>query len=219
MGKVVLVVFVVALATACDDSGEAPLCEDDTTEVSVSEPLAALDGESAASRFQRIAEKPWKCSVTWLELPASVGTSEPGASSSALELVLERTSDTASYRKYGPTWTEKRHTSECYADAVFVPSSLELESEDGALDEALDCELRLQGDNTLVHLVLESYEFFGTHAVTFADGIEKGPLEFNFVYVPGADPTRIDGSIVESGNRTAPGSDPYLTTAVISCAL
>jgi hypothetical protein len=96
---------------------------------------------------------------------------------------------------------------------------LGLKSEDGALDEALDGELRLQGDNTLIHLVLESHEFGGTHAVTFADGIEKGPLEFNFVYVPGTDPTRIDGSIVESGNRTAPGSDPLLTTAVVSCTL
>lgn len=218
MGKVAFVLLAVALTTACDDS-DAPLCDDDTSEVSVNEPLGVLDGESAESRFDRVAEKPWDCTVTWLELPASVGTGEPGASSSALELVLERTSDTASYRKYALTPQEKYETSDCHTDAVFVPCSLGLTSEDGALDEALECELRLQGENTLLNLVLTSYDFAGTHAVTFADDIEKGPLEFNLVYTPGADPTRIDGTIVESGKRTGSGADPYLTTALIACEI
>jgi hypothetical protein len=55
--------------------------------------------------------------------------------------------------------------------------------------------------------------------VTFADDIEKGPLELNLVYTPGGDPTRITGTIVESGDRTARGSDPYLTTALLTCTL
>jgi hypothetical protein len=68
-----------------------------------------------------------------------------------------------------------------------------------------------------LNLVLPSYEFGGTHAVMFADDIQKGPLEFHFVFTPGADPTRITGSIVESGERTERGADPYLTTAVVGC--
>jgi hypothetical protein len=219
MGKVVAVVLAVLLATACDDSDPEPMCPDDVSKVSVSEPLDALDGETAGDRFDRITEKPWVCSVTWLDLPESVGTSEPSASTSALELTLERTSDTAIYRTYALTQQEKWDTSHCHSDAVFVPSSLGLVSDDGALDETIACDLRLQGDNTLLNLVLADYEFTGTHALTFADDIVKGPLEFNFVYTPGADPARIDGSIVESGERTGRGADPYLTTAVIACEL
>jgi hypothetical protein len=218
MGKVAVVVFAVTLAAACDDSSE-PLCADDVSRVSVSEPLEALDGDTAEARFESAAHKPWNCTVTWLELPESVGTSEPPAGSSPLELVLERTSDTARYREYALTSREKWDTSDCYADAVFVPCSLGLASEDGGLDETLACDLRLQGENTLLNLVLTSYEFEGLHAVTFADDIEKGPLELNLTYTPGANPTRIDGTIVESGERTGPGADPYLTTALIACTL
>jgi hypothetical protein len=219
MGKVVLLVLAVTLATACDDSDDGPRCADDASKVSVGEPLEALDGETAEARFDRITQKPWDCTVTWLELPESVGTNEPAAGSSPLELALERTSDTARYQKYSLTSQEKWETSDCHEDAVFVPSSLGLVSEDGALDETIACELRLQGGNTLLNLVLPTYDFAGTHRVTFADDIEKGPLELNLVYTPGADPTRITGSIVESGVRTGSGADPYLTAAAIVCTL
>src|SRR5262245_15778955 len=129
MGKVALVVLAAALATACDE-GPEPMCADDVSKVSVSEPLAALDGDTAEARFERAAEKAWDCSVTWLELPESVATSEPPAGSSPLELVLERTSDTARYREYSLTSQEKWDTSDCQSDAVFVPCSLGLASED-----------------------------------------------------------------------------------------
>jgi len=164
------------------------------SEVSVSEPLEALAGDTAEARFAEAAQTHWDCRVSWLALPESVGTSEPPASSSPLELVLERTSDTARYREYALTPEDKWDTSRCHADAVFVPCSLGLASEDGALDETVPCELRLQGENTLLNLVLTSYEFSGTHRVTFADDIEKGPLEFNFVFTPGPGSVPHDGA-------------------------
>jgi hypothetical protein len=184
--------------------------------VSVDEPLRSLDGDTPRERFDRAAG-PWSCSVTWIALPSAIGTQTPAPSSSALELILERTSDEARYREYARTSDQKREGLGCQTDAVFVPCSLALSSDDGALDEELDCELRLQGDNTYVHLVLPGYEFSGSHTVTFVDAIEHDGVELGVVFTPGTEPTRIDGSIVESGTRVGRGQDPLATTALIAC--
>ena len=89
---------------------------------------------------------------------------------------------------------------------------------DGALDEAIECELRLQRQNTLIHLELGEYEFGGSHTVAFVDDIPRDRIEVNLAFTPAADPAQIDGSIVESGTRPGRGSDPYVTTALISCS-
>jgi hypothetical protein len=49
------------------------------------------------------------------------------------------------------------------------------------------------------------------------DDIPRDRVEVNLAFTPAADPTQVDGSIVESGTRPARGSDPYVTTALISC--
>jgi len=172
MGKVApLVAFLSAFSLGCEDMAFGPLCKDDVSQVAVDEPLEALDGDAAITRFDRAATKPWDCTVTWVALPSAIGTAEPPAGSSALELELTRTSDTARYRKYAMTPEEKYESSRCREDAVFVPCSLGLVSEDGALDEAIECELRLQSQNTLINLALGEYEFSGAHTVTFVDDI------------------------------------------------
>jgi hypothetical protein len=131
-------------------------------------------------------------------------------------MTLERTSDEARYREYALSSAERWESTRCQTDAVFVPCSLGLASEDGALDETLDCELRLQGANTYIHLVVAGYEFAGDHLLTFAGEVERSAVEFGVAYTPGEEPTRIDGSIVESGVRK--GEDPLVTTARIECA-
>jgi len=209
---------VFALFLGCDDASEQASCEDRQDEVSVDEPLEALDGESAAARFDRAAG-PWDCTITWLELPVQFGTSEPPAGSSPLELVLERTSDTARYQGYALTLDEERRSSGCKPPSLDVPCSLALRSDDGGLDESFDCELRLQGENTLVTFELEGYEFVGTHLVEFVDGVTKDSVGLNVAVTPGPAPMRVDATLVESGTQSGSGADPYLTTAVIECAL
>jgi hypothetical protein len=213
MGKVARVLFsALALTSGCDDFfATVPLCAEDVSRVSVDESLESLDGESAKERFDRAA-KAWDCGVTWLELPAQIGSAEPPAGSSALELVLERTSDTARFSE-----STNAQSASCQTASVFVPCTLALTSEDGALDEAFECELRLQGENTLVHLMLAGYEFAGSHAVSFVDDISMDAVELNLAYTPGPDPVRIDGTIVEYGTRAGPGDDLLMTTAVIAC--
>ncbi|HEX6767205.1 MAG TPA: hypothetical protein VF103_17025, partial [Polyangiaceae bacterium] len=200
----------------CDGSfAEEPVCPVGSSSVSVNKRLGSLDGETASERFDR-ATKAWSCTVTWLELPAAIGVSEPPAGTTELELVLGRTSETARYREDARTGDQKWEGTKCPTASVFVPCSLGLVSDDGALDEAFDCELRLQGENTLVHLLLSNYEFSGSHALTFAGDIPVDSVELNLAYTPGPDPTRIDGSIVEYGTRD-PGVDPFVTTAMITC--
>ena len=214
MGKVArLARLSVALAAACDD-GEPMRCQDGASEVSLNEQLDVLDGETAAERFDRAAA-PRDCTVSWLEIPAQVGTSEPPPGSSVLDLVLERTSDTGRYRSYAQTPEEKYESWNCQPSSVFVPCSLSLRSEDGGLDELFDCELRLQGANTLLNLALRAYDFAGSHAVSFEGDVPADLVEVNLVYTPGVDPTRVDGGIAESASL--PGTDPFLTTAVIAC--
>jgi hypothetical protein len=186
------------------------------SEVAVDEPLEALGGDDAITRFDQAA-KSWDCTVTWVAIPGTIGTAEPPAGSSVLELTLERTSDTARYRKYAMTREEAYDSLRCQEDAVFVPCSLGLASEDGALDEAIECELRLQNQNTLMNLELGAYEFGGTHSVAFVDDIPRDQVELNLAFTPAVEPTQIEGSIIESGTRTGRGSDPYVTTALISC--
>ena len=217
MGKVAPLILLVTSSSACDDPALELSCLDDVSSVSVDQPLEALSGDDAATRFDRAALKDWDCTVTWLELPSAIGTAEPEAGSSSLELVLERTSDTAVYRTFSLSLDDVLRGSPCQAHAVFVPCSLGLASEDGALDEAIDCELRLQDQNTLVNLELGAYEFAGSHTVLFVDDIPRDQVELNFVFTPGGDPTRIDGSLIESGTRTGRGSDPFVTTALIEC--
>jgi len=218
MGKVACaLVSALSFAVGCDDFAPSePLCADRASEVPVDESIEALDGESARERFERAA-KPWDCTVTWLTLPAQIGSAEPPAGSSVLDVSLERTSDVARYREYAQTREEKYDSRGCQKPAVLVPCSLGLRSEDGALDETLACELRLQGQNTLIHLELAEYEFTGTHTTTFVDDIPRDAVELNLTYVPGIDPTSIDGAIVEYGTRSGPGVDPFATTAVIAC--
>jgi hypothetical protein len=206
-------------ASACDDGfGTVPVCADSVSHASVDEPRESLAGESAQARFDR-TQKPWDCSVTWLELPTQLGSAEPPAGSSALELVLEGTSDTVTIHEYPRTEGEKLDSASCPPAALFVPSRLALTSDDGALDEAFECELRLQGENTLVHLELADYEFVGSHTVSFVDDIPVDWVELNLAYTPGPDPVRIDGTLVEYGTRSGPGVDPFVTTAVIACTL
>jgi hypothetical protein len=215
MGKVArFACLCVTLAAACDDAEGMRFCEDRATEVSVNERLDALEGETAAERFERAAA-PRDCTVSWLEVPAQVGTSEPPPGSSALDLVLERTSDTGRYRAYGQSLEEKYEALTCQPSSVFVPCSLSLRSEDGGLDELLDCELRLQGANTLLNIALGAYDFAGSHAVSFAGDVPADVVELYLVYTPGVDPTRVDGGIAESASL--PGPDPFLTTAAIAC--
>jgi hypothetical protein len=217
MGKVApLVLLLSAFLSGCDQGSLGHVCSDDASEVSVDEPLDALDGEDAATRFDRAAEKSWNCTLTWLTLPSAIGTAEPEAGSTALELTLERTSDTARFRTYSQSLEERFDGEPCQKGDVFVPCSLGLVSEDGGLDEAIDCELRLQSENTLVNLDLGTYEFGGTHTVAFVDDIPRDRVEVNLTFTPAADPTRIDGSIVEGGDRPR-GSDPLVTTALIEC--
>ena len=219
MGKVAPLVLVLSMLTSsCDEVEPEPPCAGGQTEVAVDEPLEALAGDDAVTRFDAAATKAWECTVTWLALPSAIGSAEPEASSSELELVLERTSETARYRRYALSREDDPHLYGCREDAVFVPCSLGLVSADGALDESIECELRLEGKNTLVNLELGAYEFGGTHTVTFVDDIPRDQVELNLVFTPAADPTRIDGSIIESGTRTGRGSDPYVTTALIECA-
>jgi hypothetical protein len=210
-------VLPVALALA---SGCAPVepahCTDGVKQVSVDEALASLAGETPRQRFERAA-RAWNCSVTWLELPPAVATQEPAPGTSALALTLERTSDQARYREYARTAGERWDGADCQTDAVFVPCSLELASDDGALDESFACELMLQGDNTYVHLVVPNYDFVGGHALTFAEGIEWEGVELSVVFTPGQEPTRVDGSIVETGSRER-GVAPVMTSALIECA-
>src|SRR5688500_15226966 len=98
MGKVARLVWLsVTLAVGCDDT-DPMRCKDGASEVSVNERLEVLDGETAAERFDRAAV-PRDCTVNWLEIPAQVGTSEPPPGSSALDLLLERTSETGRYRE------------------------------------------------------------------------------------------------------------------------
>lgn len=219
MGKVapLVALFFSAFSLGCDDWTYDPVCTDDVSEVAVDEPLEALDGEDAATRFDRAATEFWDCTVTWLALPSAIGTAEPVAGSSALELALERTADTARFRKYALSREDEFRGSPCHGGAVFVPCSLGLASEDGGLDEAIDCELRLEAGNTLMNLELGAYQFGGTHAVAFVDDIPRDQVELNLAFTPAAEPARIDGSIVESGTRTGRGSDPYVTTALIEC--
>jgi hypothetical protein len=198
--------------SGCDDA--TLVCTDGVKHVSVDESLDSLDGDTPRERFDRAAG-PWDCSVTWIAPPPGIATQEPEPGSSALEMTLERTSDEARYREYALTRAEKWESRRCQTDAVFVPCSLGLASEDGALDETLDCELRLQGENTYIHVVARDYEFAGDHVLTFAGEVEREAVEFGVVYTPGGEPTRIDGSIVESGVRT--GVDPLVTTARIEC--
>jgi hypothetical protein len=215
MGKEArLVCLCVTLAAGCDDAEPLRLCEDRATEVSVDERLDVLDGDTAAERFERAAA-PRDCSVSWLEIPAQVGISEPPPGSSTLDLVLERTSDSGRYREYAQSEEEKFESQSCQPSSVFVPCSLSLRSEDGGLDEVFDCELRLQGANTLLNLALDVYDFVGSHAVSFADDVPADVLELYLVYTPGDDPTRIDGGLAESASF--PGPDPFLTTATIAC--
>jgi hypothetical protein len=217
MRRIARAVILASLSSiGCDDVfAEAPVCPTGSSHVSVDEALGSLDGETASERFDRTT-KAWSCTVTWLELPASIGVSEPPAGTTELELVLERTSETARYREEPRTDDQKWQGSRCPTASVFVPCSLGLVSEDGALDEAFDCELHLQDGNTLVHLELPNYDFSGTHALTFADDVPMDSVELNLAYTPGPDPMRIDGSIVEYGTRD-PGVDPFATTAVVAC--
>ena len=201
------------VTSGCDDA--TPLCTDGVKHVSVDDSLDSLDGDTPRERFDRAAG-PWNCTVTWIAPPLGIATQEPEPGSSPLEMTLERTSDEARYREYALTSAEQRESTRCQTDAVFVPCSLGLVSEDGALDETLDCELRLQGENTYIHVVVAGYEFAGDHALTFAGDVEREAVEFGVVYTPGGEPTRIDGSIVESGVRK--GTDPLVTTARIECA-
>jgi hypothetical protein len=215
MGKEArLVCFLVAFAAGCDDREATPFCEDRSGEVSVNEHLDVLDGETAAERFERAAA-PRECTVSWLEIPAQIGTSEPPPGSSALHLVLERTSDTGRYREYAQSPDEKYESLICQPSSLFVPCSLSLRSDDGGLDEVFDCELRLQGANTLLNLTLGAYDFAGSHAVSFAGDVSADVVELSLVYTPGVDPTRVDGGIAESASL--PGTDPFLTTATIAC--
>ena len=210
-------VFAVALAfaSACGPA-DSEQCTDGAKHVSVDEALASLDGETPRQRFGRAA-RPWNCNVTWLDLPPAIGTQEPEAGTSTLALTLERTADEARYREYARTAEETWDGTGCQTAAVFVPCSLGLASDDGALDESFACELLLQGENTYVHLVVPSYEFVGNHALTFADGIERDGVELSVVFTPGHEPTRVDGSIVETGARER-GVDPVMTSALIECA-
>jgi hypothetical protein len=214
-----MVARVLALAlvvtSGCTDPDPA-LCTDGVKRVGVDEPLAALDGDTPEERFARAA-KPWSCSVTWFALPESIAVQEPVPGTSALTLSLERTSDQARYREYAQTPGEKWERAGCQQDAVFVPCRLALSSEDGALDETLECELRLQGDNTYVYIVLPDYDFTGEHGTTFVEGIEPNGVELGITYTLGADPVRVDGSIIEAGARER-GVDPILTTAAIECS-
>jgi hypothetical protein len=215
MGKEArLASFLVGLAAGCDDAESMRFCEDRASGVSVDEPLDVLDGETAAERFEKAAA-PRDCTVSWLEIPAQVGTSEPPPGSSALDLVLERTSDTGRYREYAQSVEEQYESQSCQPSSVFVPCSLSLRSEDGGLDEVFDCELRLQGPNTLLNLALGAYDFVGSHAVSFAGDVAADVVELYFVYTPGVAPARVDGGIAESASL--PGPDPFLTTAAIAC--
>ena len=215
MGKVArLACLSVTLAAACDDGEPMGFCEDRAGEVSVNERLDVLEGETAAERFDRAAA-PRDCAVSWLEIPAQVGTSEPPPGSSALELVLERTSDTGRYREYAQSAEEKYESQSCQPSSVFVPCSLSLRSDDGGLDELFDCELRLQGANTLLNLDLGAYDFVGSHTVSFEGDVPADVVELYLVYTPGVDPMRVDGGVAESASL--PGTDPFLTTASITC--
>ena len=205
----------VLVASGCTDA-EPALCEDGMKRVPVDAPLQALGGETPLERFERAAIA-WNCSVTWLALPETIAVQVPAPGTSALTLTLERTSDVARYRKYALTRDEAWEGGGCQTDAVFVPCRLALSTEDGALDETLDGELRLQGDNTYVYMVLPGYEFTGDHGTEFVDGIEPENVELGIVYTPGSEPSRVDGSVIESGARER-GVDPLVTTAVISCA-
>jgi hypothetical protein len=198
--------------SGCDDAPR--LCTDGVKHVSVDEALDSLGGDTARERFDRAAGA-WNCTVTWIAPPPGIATQAPEPGSSPLEVTLERTSDEARYRQYALSSAEKWESTRCQTDAVFVPCALGLASEDGALDETIDCELRLQGENTYIHVVVADYEFAGDHALTFAGEVERAAVEFGLVYTPGAEPTRIDGSIVESGVRK--GVDPLVTTARIEC--
>jgi hypothetical protein len=216
MGKEArLASLLVALAAGCDDGEPMRFCEDRAAEVSVNERLDVLEGETAAERFDRAAA-PRACTVSWLEIPGQVGMSEPPPGSSALDLVLERTSDTARHREYAQTPDEKYESLSCQPSSVFVPCSLSLRSDDGGLDELFDCELRLQGANTLLYLALGAYDFAGSHALSFTGDVPADVVELYLAYTPGVDPTRVDGGIAESASL--PGTDPFLTTATIACS-
>jgi hypothetical protein len=215
MGKVARIVCLsVPLAVGCDDA-DRMRCRDGASEVSLNERLDVLDGDTAAERFDRAAA-PRDCTVSWLEIPSQIGTSEPPPGSSALDLVLERTSDTGRYRSYAQTQEEKYESWNCQSSSVFVPCSLSLRSEDGGLDEVFECELRLQGANTLLNLALGAYDFVGSHAVSFEGDVPADVVELFLVYTPGVDPTRVDGGIAESASL--PGTDPFLTAAAIACS-
>jgi len=200
------------VASGCDDA--PALCTDGVKHVSVDESLDSLGGDTPRERFDRAAG-PWDCTVTWIAPPLGIATQTPEPGSSPLEMTLERTSDEARYRQYALSYAEQWESTRCQTDAVFVPCSLGLASEDGALDETIDCELRLQGENTYIHVVVADYAFAGEHALTFAGEVERAAVEFGVVYTPGGEPSRIDGSIVEAGERK--GVDPLVTTARIEC--
>jgi hypothetical protein len=208
----------VLFVAGCDDfEAPEPACANHSASVSVDEPLGALGGESVATRFDEVRE-PWDCLVHWLDLPETIGTSEPPASDSVLTLELVRTSETASYRERALTRDEKYDAVDCPKPTVSVSASLGLLTEDGALDETFDTSLAFQGENALLHVMLESYEFVGTHTVTFAEDAPRDYLELNLAFTPGPDPERIDGSMVESAEHGGRGQDPLMTTAIIECA-
>lgn len=207
--------FALVVASGCTGA-EPALCGDGMKRVPVDAPLRALGGETPLERFERAAIA-WNCGVTWLALPETIAVQVPAPGTSALTLSLERTSDEARYREYALTPDEAREGGGCQTDAVFVPCRLALSTEDGALDETLDCELRLQGDNTYMYIVLPDYDFTGEHGTTFVEGIEKDGVEIGITYTPGAEPVRVDGSIIEAGARER-GADPSLTTAAIECS-
>jgi hypothetical protein len=207
----------VLFVAGCDDfEMPVPPCPSRSAHVSVDEPLEALGGESVATRFDEVAA-PWDCVVDWLELPETIGRSEPPAGDSVLTLELVRTSETASYRERALTPEESYDATECPKATVSVATSLGLTSEDGALDETFDTSFAFQGENTLLNVTLDSYEFMGTHTVAFADGSPRDYLELSLAFTPGPAPERIDGSMVESAVHEGRGQDPIVTTAVIEC--
>jgi len=173
-----------------------------------------LGGETPAERFARAAGA-WDCSVTWLALPDAYARQEPPASTSALELSLSVAGDQARYVKYAMSRSEKLESTQCRLAAVFVPCTIRLASEDGALDETFDAELELSSENTLLDVTLGAYDFTGTHAVTFVDGIERDQVELSLAFTPALELARVDGALIESGKRS--GADPLLTTALIAC--
>lgn len=203
------------MTAACDAYPPDRLCPDGVSSVSVDEPLQALGGETPRERFEK-AGKSWECTATWLALPEAYATQEPAPGTSPLELTLELTGESARYVKYPMSREEKYEATECRPAVVFVPCSLRLATEDGALDETLDAELELERHNTLVSLQLDAYEFSGTHATTFAEGIEPDHVELSLAFTPGTEPTRVDGAVIEAGKRSR-GANPMLTTALVEC--